>query len=702
MRGDSLLNVIESALVKVDRRVSPTDLNLSRGVSVTISIDVAPSHQPAVTNYMMIEDEAPQGLKFRTEVEKEQHRKKYSDALKLVKTGESIRKAAERLGLQRTTLSLLSRGMMSLEDIANPGRKPFMSWVQEEAFIKTISEAATRGEWKTRDQVQQAAYEWGIERGNIAGSRPPPSRSSFFHMQRRHPEIKLTARKVAERGPDKTACLTTTVFNNYFQELGKTFKLCDYSGYRADCGLGVAAVPASAVCLADEVALTAYHDGSQWGLALRDAKPAGNTSGGDGMHITLMYTYCLAGYVLPGFVILSHEAEIARVDRNLFVGLDPDLTITSNETGSMKKSIGHRDHPSYHPETFQHYVSHIIKHLHLRAGLDKERHKVILITDHHSSRDDISALDDLRNNNIILKTIPPGSSWILQGGDTRWINKKINEARRSIVSGWKQLGVNVSFDILLLSLPAMLSRITPLDIFHSAIAVGFYYDPNSSMKRLVMTEEAIQLAIEKFRKQLIPDDPNSLSRRSEEKNKIFDHVQQMKSASLIPNDIDPSLVDPDFVMFLKKILEGGVEASLRDLPPTINTNSKKVLPTSGSTLTGREYITLKKRLYDEEFQKQETASQLRKRKLALKEALASQNIKLGVGKGGPIHVGQGFVSQYLAGSIELKDCLEIIVEIRAGKRKPPPSLKKRMRQQEEDIILVAPQDLETTEGYLEQ
>jgi hypothetical protein len=474
---------------------------------------------------------------------------------------------------------------------------------------------------------------------------------------------------VVERDDHKFAVLDKQIFQSYFEKIGKIFEECSYKEFGPEFDVGSAMVPSRAVFTADEVAITCYKDGAQYGLSVRGSKPQGSTSGGQNFHITLMVTVCLSGYCVPAFVIFSNNQNLSVANNSLFIGSDPHVTFTSNESGSMTTSTF--SSLGFECGTFYQYCVHFIKHAHVRSQLSKERHKVILFVDNHSSRDDPAALSLLRDNGVILQSIPPNSSFILQTGDTAAINKRIQSARREIMSDFKKRGEKINTMVVAHSIPSLLNTITPLSIYKAAETVGFHY---GAYDELIMNRETIEQSVAKFEHCYL----NNESKKRiiiNKQNSIAVNVRTLKLNGLIPDDIPNEICDPRFINFLKTVAVGGMKEALRDvsLPPPQRTKFMKTATSkvnrSGDTLTSLENIDNLQQYWDNDIREKEESNGKKQRKIQLMEELDKLGLKLGQGQGGNIPSRSGFIKEFLSGTLGLEQAVEEIKRIRKVKSK---------------------------------
>jgi hypothetical protein len=464
------------------------------------------------------------------ECDKEKIRERYLEAKIFLKNNPSISasKEAKHRGLDIDTLLRVMSGKILIENIGKIGRRSALTKIEEVGFMEAVSNAGQRGQWMNREEFAAAAHQYAVTKGRFSQDRKPLSISYSYAVSRRHPECGLSLRKVKERDEKKMNVLDASIFREYFNSIAKLFSSLSYPEIRGDSGEGIPSVPSCSVFAGDEVAICAYRDGAQYGLALRNEQPKGSNSSGANFHITLMLTVCLSGYAIPSFIIFSNNCELAYANKSIFTGVNPDATFTSNESGSMRKSIGYEGADGFESGTFLEYCKHFVKYAHIMSQMDERKHKLVLFLDNHGSRQDPTALEYLESHNVILKTIPENSSFILQVGDTQSLNMRVQGARKTIVSDWKKRKVNITPEIVARSLPAILSQITPEGIFLAAETVGFHFDPNSigGTSRLVMSPSCVEKSVAKFKSYYLNDDEAN-KKRIEEQNNILECVKTM-------------------------------------------------------------------------------------------------------------------------------------------------------------------------------
>jgi hypothetical protein len=251
--------------------------------------------------------------------------------------------------------------------------------------------------------------------------------------------------------------------------------------------------------------------------------------------------------MLPPFIVLSGDQETAYASNSLFTGLDPGSVIVSNDSGSMKKSLYYEGHPEYEIGTFRNFVDFLIRNIRIRAQIPKP-YPIIGILDNHSSRLDVSALELLQKEGIHLITIPPNTSWCLQLGDTRFVNQKIQEEKKKQFTFWKQAGVAISPHVALRCLPSCLGKVSSIDVFCAAEAVGFRYDASKS--RVFMTSADVEAATSKFAK-IYLDDYSARLQANAEANQIFGEIQALKSQALSQNNWIQLSAIPDCSCFFE-------------------------------------------------------------------------------------------------------------------------------------------------------
>jgi hypothetical protein len=113
--------------------------------------------------------------------EKERVRELYSQALQELAKGEkSLRKIADDYKIDRSTLSNLRNGKKQLGKIGSIGRQAVLTHAEEEGLLETMSQAGTRGQWRTREDFAAAALEYSINKGRFKPSQKPLSRTYTY------------------------------------------------------------------------------------------------------------------------------------------------------------------------------------------------------------------------------------------------------------------------------------------------------------------------------------------------------------------------------------------------------------------------------------------------------------------------------------------------------------------------------------------
>ncbi len=592
-------------------------------------------------------------------MEKDEIRKSYMNAAAQVRRGVySCRRAALVYEVNKSTLNRLVNNKIDITRIGNIGRTSLLSSAQERIFLQAISTCSTRGNWVSKADLGMLA----LETSNTTHSTQriqPPSERYYFHLKKKHSDLGLTKKKIADRSDDKLLSLDKSIFQSFFQDIKTTYEKFDYQDIREDCGLGMPAIPSNAVYCCDEISLSMYKDTDQFSICLKHDKPAGNLAGGLAFHVTLMVTINLSGFVLPPFLIVSNNYPLQQDISNVFIGLGPNGTVCSNENGSMQSSIGVEGDNNYSKGSFRSFCDFLVSTAHVYSALPRDKN-ILVFADNHGSRNDVSALEVLQKNNICLKTIPRNSSFILQAGDTSFVNKKLQDARRSIISNLRKLGVKITPESVIRSVPAIISKVMNTDIYLAAEAVGFHFDDN--YKRLVMSNSCISSSIAKFDNQYLFDD-NKKQKLVEEKNKIFNDVQRLKEQGVIPSNIDSSVCNPKFISCIQKIAEGQTKQAIRDIIPPIIESRRRTNHTF-DTLTSEGYISQRKNNISEKNIKRkqvETKNRLRK---VLHQELSKINVKLGPGRGGNIKSNTGFLKRYYDEEISVHEAIHQICNIR--------------------------------------
>lgn len=598
----------------------------------------------------------------KTEIQKDEMRYKYLAIANKVKMGEySYREAAKLFGLSRTTLNRIVNNKIQINDLGKLGRRSLLTHSQEAVFLQAISSASSKGGWVTKAEIGALALDTSNQ-VNKTTLTQIPTESYYYKLKKRHKQLAVNEKKIADRCDDKLCTLDRKIFEDFFNDVRSTFEQINFEDIRSDCGLGIPAVPSNAVYCCDEISLSMYKDTDQYAICIKNERPAGNLAGNIPFHITLMVTINLAGFLLPPFVIVSNNYSLAQEDRNLFIGLGQYGTITCNESGSMQASVGIEGEEGYIKGSFRSYCDYLVSMAHNYAALARDK-TIIVYTDNHGSRNDPSALELLNQNNIRLKTIPRNTSFILQAGDTVHLNKKLQDARRCIISNLRKLQVKITPETVIKSIPSIISRIINTDIYLAAQTVGFHYD--DSYRRLLMTSACISLSIKKFDHIFIFDDEKR-KEINQKQDKIFHDIQLLKTQGIIPKNIDSSVCNPSFIFSVQKIASGEVKGAVNDMPRN-SLSSHRKLNHRFNEMTTMSYIShRKKQILEKNAKSREIETKKRLRK-ELQQELVKRDIKLGAGPGGIIKSTSGFIKQYYDEEISIVETISRICAIRGVK-----------------------------------
>lgn len=411
----------------------------------------------------------------------------YKDAYDEVKTGKSLRKAAEKYGVNYVSLLRYVRkrdeaNRKHEQDNVHMGYVPHnrvFNENQERELSKYLIRCADIYFGLSTKGVRKLAYELTVKY-NL--SRPPTWNKNemageewFRSFMRRNPNLSV-------RAAQATSLSRATSFNktNVDAFYNNLQIVMDRDQFEPQDIYNV-----------DETGITTVQKPDRV-VARRGARQVGAlTSAERGTLVTLAFAANALGNSIPPVFVFPRVRYQEHFIRDGPVG----SVGTANPSGWMQE------------ETFLVFLNHFKKHS--KASL---LHKVLLVLDNHSSHIHIKALDFCKENGIVLLSFPPHCSHRLQPLD-RSVYGPLKKVINTTCDSWMRSHPGKTMSIY--DIPGIVRTAMPLALTQTNIQAGFRKTGIYPFNRNLFTEVDFAPAFvtdrpnpDERKEEVIPDRPN--------------------------------------------------------------------------------------------------------------------------------------------------------------------------------------------------
>ncbi|XP_011136537.2 uncharacterized protein LOC105181464 [Harpegnathos saltator] len=367
---------------------------------------------------------------------------RYKDAYEEVKAGDSLRKAAEKHGVNHCSLLRYIRkrdasGNEENQDMGYKAHNRVFNEEQERKLSKYLIRCADIYFGLSKKDVRKLAYEltikYNLSRPRTWDDNEMASEEWFQMFMKRNHELSV-------RAAQATSLSRATSFNKsnvdaFYDNL--TIVMDRYKFEPQD------------IYNTDETGITTVQKPDRM-VARRGARQVGSvTSAERGTLVTLAFAANAIGNVIPPFFVFPRVRYQDHFIRDGPVG----SVGTANPSGWMQD------------KTFIHFLEHFKNHT-----IVSPSHKVLLVLDNHSSHIHINALDFCKKNGIVLLSFPPHCSHRVPPLD-RSVYGPLKKAVNSTYDAWMRSHPGKTMSIY--DIPGIVASVMPLALTQSNIQAGF-------------------------------------------------------------------------------------------------------------------------------------------------------------------------------------------------------------------------------------
>lgn len=311
-----------------------------------------------------------------------------SDAVREVNNGCSVRKAAEKYKIPKSTIFKYQKLYLGknldqsrLKVLKNDVKRVFDD-CEELQLHEYLKKAAYLHIGLDKKQVRELAYEFAVakQKTNIPESWHKYKMAGLGwvrYFRQRHSDLSL-------RKPEATSMARATSFNktninSFFDNLERSFKKWKF--------------PPESIYNVDETGVTTVHKPGKV-LAPKNIRQLGKlTSGERGVNNTMIACVNAVGNAVPPMIIFPR----VYFKDNMLKGAPPGSVGSANQSGWSTEEI------------FRKWLDHFIQ-----FTKPTKEHPVLLIMDNHESHISIAIIDKAKDNGVVLLTLPPHTSHHLQ------------------------------------------------------------------------------------------------------------------------------------------------------------------------------------------------------------------------------------------------------------------------------------------------
>lgn len=366
----------------------------------------------------------------------------YKDAYDDVKAGDSLRKAAEKHGVNHCSLLRYIRkrdesGEDENQEMGYRAHNRVFNEEQERELSKYLIRCADIYFGLSKKEVRKLAYEltvkYELSRPRTWDDNKLAGEEWFRMFMRRNPELSV-------RAAQATSLSRATSFNKHNVDAFYDNLMTVMDRHKFE---------PQDIYNADETGITTVQKPDRV-VARRGARQVGSiTSAERGTLVTVAFAANAIGNVIPPFFVFPRVRYQDHFIRDGPVG----SAGTANPSGWMQD------------ETFMSFLDHFKKHTNVSPA-----HKVLLVVDNHSSHIHINALDFCKDNGIVLLSFPPHCSHRLQPLD-RSAYGPLKKAVNSACDAWMRSNPGKTMSIY--DIPGIVASAAPLALTSSNIQAGF-------------------------------------------------------------------------------------------------------------------------------------------------------------------------------------------------------------------------------------
>ncbi|XP_050549651.1 uncharacterized protein LOC118268371 [Spodoptera frugiperda] len=382
---------------------------------------------------------------------------KYKDAYEEVKTGGSLRKSAEKHGLNHCSLLRYIRkrdvsGEQENPDMGYKAHNRVFNEVQERELSKYLIRCADIYFGLPKKEVRKLAYElvvkYNLSRPKTWDDNELAGEEWYRMFMRRNPELSLRAAQATSLS--RATSFNKTNVDSFYDNLATVMDRHKFEPQD--------------IYNADETGITTVQKPDRV-VARRGAHQVGSVTLAErGKLVTVAFAANAIGNVIPPFFVFP----TVRYQEHFIRDGPPGSAGAANPSGWMQD------------ETFMHFLEHFKKHTNVSLS-----HKVLLLLDNHYSHVHINALDFCKNNGIILLSFPPHCSHRLQPLD-RSAYGSLKKAVNSACDAWMRNHPGRTMSIY--DIPGIVASAMPVALTASNIQAGFRKTGTYPYNRNLFTE----------------------------------------------------------------------------------------------------------------------------------------------------------------------------------------------------------------------
>lgn len=381
----------------------------------------------------------------------------YKQAYEDVKAGSSLRTAAEKNGLNHSSLFRYIRkrdaaGNDENQEMGYKAHNRVFTQEQERELSKYLIRCADIYFGLAKKDVMKLAYEltikYDLSRPRTWDDNEMAGEEWFRMFMKRNPELSV-------RAAQATSLSRATSFNKnnvdaFYDNLGNVMDRYKFEPQH--------------IYNVDETGITTVQKPDRV-VARRGARQVGSvTSAERGTLVTVAIAVNAIGNAIPPFFVFPRVRYQDHFIRDGPIG----------SAGSANPSGWMQD------ESFMLFLDHFKKYTNPSLS-----HKILLVLDNHASHIHINALDFCKTNGIVMLSFPPHCSHKLQPLD-RSVFGPLKKAVNSTCDGWMRSHPGKSMTIY--DIPGILTTAIPLALTQSNIQAGFRTTGIVPFNRSLFTE----------------------------------------------------------------------------------------------------------------------------------------------------------------------------------------------------------------------
>jgi transposase len=305
-------------------------------------------------------------------------RSSVDDAVAAVRGGMSLRKAAEKYKIPKSTINDRVKEKVPMD--AKSGRKPYLPAEIENDIIKKATSSAAKGFGISKRQLLLKVGTLCKKTSVASFKNGIPGKDWWYSFVKRHPEVSL--RKPEKLETNRACMLNKVVVDKYFKDLSEIIT-----------NLNLNQSP-EFIWNADETGKQMGHNPVNV-VALKGTKSVVSRTSNDRTNITIMACVNASGTAMPPMMIVKGKTTKFLYGYNTAES-PPNTVWTHQERAWINDDIGSK----WFTEVF-------LRH----CGPHRPQ---LLILDGHGSHETLSILEKAEQENITILALPPHTTHFLQ------------------------------------------------------------------------------------------------------------------------------------------------------------------------------------------------------------------------------------------------------------------------------------------------